>query len=286
MLCPTAHEHDREVSLLERVMHGTTDGGLLVLPRESSEELQMLLDHGYRFVVVDPRERIPAPHPRRFGRPLLRRRPGDEAPARAGPPPDRGHHGPERLDGDRGAATRLPRGARSGRGAPRPAARGRVELQRRGGLEAASHLLGLAEPPTAIFAFNDQLAIGAMQAARARGLSVPEDLSVVGFDDTAEAALVTPALTTVRQPLAEMGRIAVSLLTACSKTSNSKHSTSSSQPSSSSADRRRPRGSDRRPPAFLCSNGRRASPERCGSSTLTPPRPRSGLRGSTSATET
>ena len=47
----------------------------------------------------------------------------------------------------------------------------------------------------------------------ARGLRVPEDLSIVGFDDTAEAELVTPALTTVRQPLAEMGRMGVSLLT-------------------------------------------------------------------------
>ena len=52
-----------------------------------------------------------------------------------------------------------------------------------------------------------------MQAAFARGLRVPEDLSIVGFDDTAEAEIVTPALTTVRQPLAEMGRMGVSLLT-------------------------------------------------------------------------
>jgi hypothetical protein len=53
------------------------------------------------------------------------------------------------------------------------------------------------------------LAIGALQAARMRGINVPEQLSVVGFDDTEEASLVTPALTTVRQPLAEMGRMAV-----------------------------------------------------------------------------
>ena len=56
------------------------------------------------------------------------------------------------------------------------------------------------------------MAIGAQQTARARGVRVPEELSVVGFDDLEEAALVTPALTTIRQPLAEMGRIAVSLL--------------------------------------------------------------------------
>jgi LacI family transcriptional regulator len=51
-----------------------------------------------------------------------------------------------------------------------------------------------------------------MSAARARGLSIPDDLSVVGFDDSELAEIVTPGLTTVRQPLAEMGRMAVSLL--------------------------------------------------------------------------
>src|SRR3954470_19717885 len=64
VLCPTQHEHAREVTLLERMMHGTTDGGLLILPQESSDELESLLLHGYRFVVVDPllplNERIPA----------------------------------------------------------------------------------------------------------------------------------------------------------------------------------------------------------------------------------
>jgi len=80
------------------------------------------------------------------------------------------------------------------------------------GRAAAEQLLDLAEPPTAIFAFNDNIAIGAIQAARARGVHVPEDLSVVGFDDVEPATIVTPALTTVRQPLAEMGRTGVSLL--------------------------------------------------------------------------
>src|SRR5204863_8811197 len=50
VLCPTQHEHDREVSLLERVVDGVTDGALLVLPEESNEELRALRGHGYRFV--------------------------------------------------------------------------------------------------------------------------------------------------------------------------------------------------------------------------------------------
>src|SRR5262249_61995026 len=67
-------------------------------------------------------------------------------------------------------------------------------------------------PPTAIFGFNDNVAIGARHAAHKRGLSVPEDLSVVGFDDTAPATIVLPQLTSIRQPLAEMGRMGASLL--------------------------------------------------------------------------
>jgi LacI family transcriptional regulator len=80
------------------------------------------------------------------------------------------------------------------------------------GEEAAGVLLDLPERPTAIFGFNDNVAIGVLRAAAEHGLAVPDDLSVVGFDDSEQAGLVTPALTTVRQPLAEMGRMAVSLL--------------------------------------------------------------------------
>ena len=80
------------------------------------------------------------------------------------------------------------------------------------GTEAAEQLLALPDPPTAIFGFNDNVAIGALHAARKRGLSVPDDLSVVGFDDTAPAVIVSPQLTSVRQPLAEMGRMGASLL--------------------------------------------------------------------------
>src|SRR3954467_12149852 len=95
---------------------------------------------------------------------------------------------------------------------PDPALEAASDFEINGGVRAAGELLDLADPPTAIFAFNDNMAIGAIQAARARGLTVPDDLSVVGFDDLEEAEIVTPALTTIRQPLAEMGRIAVSLL--------------------------------------------------------------------------
>ncbi|MDG4831202.1 LacI family DNA-binding transcriptional regulator [Solwaraspora sp. WMMD1047] len=76
------------------------------------------------------------------------------------------------------------------------------------GFSGAATLLDLPEPPTAIFASSDQMAFGAYEAVRRRGLRVPDDVSVVGFDDLPEARWASPPLTTVRQPLAEMGLLA------------------------------------------------------------------------------
>jgi LacI family transcriptional regulator len=81
-----------------------------------------------------------------------------------------------------------------------------------GGFIRGGELLGLASPPTAIFAGSDQQAFGVYEAARQRGLRIPQDLSVVGFDDLPVARWVSPPLTTVRQPLAEMGRAAAQML--------------------------------------------------------------------------
>jgi LacI family transcriptional regulator len=80
------------------------------------------------------------------------------------------------------------------------------------GRRAAGELLDLEHRPTALVGFNDKTAVGALAAAAERGLRVPEDLSVSGFDDIDLAQATSPKLTTVRQPLAEMGRMAVSLL--------------------------------------------------------------------------
>lgn len=82
----------------------------------------------------------------------------------------------------------------------------------RAGYEHAMALFALALPPTAIFAGNDLSALGVLRAAREAGLSVPEDISVVGFDDIPLSAWSTPSLTTVRQPLMEMAAVAVQTL--------------------------------------------------------------------------
>jgi len=72
------------------------------------------------------------------------------------------------------------------------------------GLEAGRRLLEANSPPTAVFASNDVMAAGVLHAARERGVDVPRELSIVGFDDTAIAAHIWPPLTTVRWPIAEM----------------------------------------------------------------------------------
>lgn len=212
VLSPTGHEHDREVSLIERLMHGLTDGALIVNPEESSAELERLVDGGYHFVVVDPimplAERIPsvsaahASGAHQAMRHLL----------------ELGHRRIAAITGPSGwvASEDRRRGYHSALASagilPDPALEVEGNFEIPGGRSAAQRLLGLAEPPTAIFAFNDNLAIGAIQAARERGLRVPEDLSIVGFDDVEHATIVSPNLTTIRQPLAEMGRTAVNLL--------------------------------------------------------------------------
>jgi len=80
------------------------------------------------------------------------------------------------------------------------------------GYKATKKLLAAAEPFSALFAFNDISAMGAIRALRESGLHVPEDISVVGFDDIQSAAYQNPGLTTVRQPLREMGRTAAEIL--------------------------------------------------------------------------
>lgn len=212
MLTPTLHQHEREVSLLAGLLPAAVDGALLILPDESSGELEALLDQGYRYVVVDPRT------------PLAGRIPSVSAAHAAGADQamqhllSLGHRRIAAVTGPAGweATEDRRRGyyaALAAAGIPLdPELEVEGDFEIAGGVTAAQRLFDLRDPPTAVFAFNDLLAVGVIQAARAHGLRVPEDLSVVGFDDLEFATIVTPALTTVRQPLAEMGRTAVSML--------------------------------------------------------------------------
>ena len=82
------------------------------------------------------------------------------------------------------------------------------------GHAAVLALLARTPAPTAIFCFSDQMALGALAACRDRGIRVPDDLSIVGFDDLASSRYLTPALTTIRQPMRDIGACAVNLLLA------------------------------------------------------------------------
>ena len=212
LVCPTRQEHDREVSVLKRLMRSEMVGALLLLPEESPDELRRLRDDGLAFVVVDPLHDVGQDIPavsadnsagayqatahllrlghRRIG--VITGR-GDGTATRA------------RLQGHYAAL------AEAGV-MPDPMLEVEADFLVQGGAAGAARLLGLATPPTAIFAFNDCMAIGALHTARSRGLRLPDDLSVVGFDDTPEAEAAYPALTTVHQPLRELGRMAVGQL--------------------------------------------------------------------------
>ncbi len=80
------------------------------------------------------------------------------------------------------------------------------------GMQAAERLMQSSNPPTAIFASNDDMAAGAITTLHRLGLRVPEDVSVVGFDDTATASAIWPPLTTIRQPIREMANAAIQTL--------------------------------------------------------------------------
>ena len=212
VLCPTLHQHEREVTLLDRLMHGTTDGAVLMLPEESNAELRALQETGYPFVVVDPRVQLDQGIPAVSASNASGARAGVEHLLSLGHRRIGAILGPrdwmattERLNGYRSALA-----AAGVLAAPDLVVESDFSIE--SGEAAAASLLDLPERPTAIFGFNDNVAIGVLRAAEARGLTVPDDLSVLGFDDSEQSGLVTPALTTVRQPLAEMGRMAVSLL--------------------------------------------------------------------------
>ena len=212
VLGPTRHSHERETSLLERLIGGDADGAVLVLPEESAAELRALREQGFPFVVVDPRTEVSD------GIPVVRAAHSSGATQATGHLLSLGHRRIGVIAGPEGwvATQERLRGyhaALAGVGVlPDESLVRYSNFRIDGGRAEAAALLDLPDPPTAVFAFNDSMAIGVMQEAAARGLSVPGDCSVVGFDDTVEASVVVPALTTVRQPLAELGRTAVSVL--------------------------------------------------------------------------
>jgi LacI family transcriptional regulator, repressor for deo operon, udp, cdd, tsx, nupC, and nupG len=104
--------------------------------------------------------------------------------------------------------------ARAGQAVEPALVRTAVSLDYEAGAQAAGGLLALQEPPSAVFAVSDTLAVGAIKALRRAGRRVPDDVAVIGFDDLPLSAVFEPALTTVSQPMRDLGARAVEILLA------------------------------------------------------------------------
>lgn len=211
MLYTTHRRQAQENAYVAALTHGMTDGMLIVLPRHPEGYLKTLRQKKFPYVLIDHQgidERGPAVgatnraggyDAARYLLALGHRRIGFITGS-----PDLGCSR-ERLDGYRAALldhgvvvdeTLILEG----------------NFQQPRGYAAASELMDLQNPPTAIIASNDVMAFGVMEAARERGKKIPDDMSIIGFDDIPQAAQVHPPLTTVRQPLEEMGRRAAQML--------------------------------------------------------------------------
>jgi LacI family transcriptional regulator len=206
ILLATTHDRQgKEAQYIARLSHGMVDGLLVILPRGLPDWVEQLRADAFPFVLIDYDDEAP-------GCDMV------NAANRAGTRAAIGHLvelGHRRI----GLITGTPsvgstherivgwRETLTAAGIPVP-----EDLIIEGdfleprGRAAAGELLARPDPPTAIFASSDAAAFGVIRAARERGLRVPEDLSVVGFDDVPEAE--DHVLTTVRQPLQEMGRAA------------------------------------------------------------------------------
>ncbi|GAA4844772.1 LacI family DNA-binding transcriptional regulator [Luteimicrobium xylanilyticum] len=190
-------------------------GAVLVLPPEPVRTLEALRAGGFPFVVVDPMTALPADVPTVSAAHLTSARAltshlldlGHRRIGVVGGPPE-WLASRSRLAGHASALADVGL-------LPDPTLRRSVRPTADEGYAAACDLLdapGPGGPPTAVVAFNDKVASGVLRAAAERGLRVPGDLSVTGFDDLDLARSTVPPLTTAHQPLEEMGRMAVSLL--------------------------------------------------------------------------
>lgn len=211
-LSVTYQTYDLEQQWLDRVLSASTDGVILLLARGQSHQLDELRRRDIPFVVVDHRGELGIDVPSVGATNWLGGRTATEYLLSL-------KH--RRIGLISGAATlRCSLDRIAGYRAALESAGITIdpELIRPGnhdqatGYEQTCALLDLPDPPTAIFAGCDVQAMGVYSALRARGIRIPEQMSVIGFDDVQLSALVTPTLTTIHQPLAEMGRTATSML--------------------------------------------------------------------------
>lgn len=198
--------------MLERIMSSKLTSGLLaVLPGSAMDRVTALHEQGFPVVVIDDQglptsapwvgvdNRTGGYHATKHLIALGHRRIGHIK------GPDTHRCAFDRYDGYLDAL-------REAGLTPDPALIAQGNFEFPSGAVAAAHILEQEHPPTAIFAGNDLMAYGVVEYAGRQGLRIPEDLALVGFDDTVPSAYMRPALTTVRQPFYEMGRQGMELL--------------------------------------------------------------------------
>jgi LacI family transcriptional regulator len=212
VLASTHGQRARERQWVRRLAAGALDGAVLILADQTSEQLRELRRHRVPFVVVDrlgelgPEDLSVSATNWAGGRAATAYLLGlghRRIAALLGPPAFPCTR--DRLAGYRAAldAADVPID---------PTLIRHGDWHFAGGYAEMRALLALPAPPTAVFVGSDEQCLGVYRALHAHGLAVPAAMSVVGFDDMPYAELLTPALTTVRQPLREMGRVATTML--------------------------------------------------------------------------
>ena len=211
MLYTTHRRKIRESTYVATLTQGLADGLLLVLPREPGAYIETLRRRGFPYVLID-HQGIDETGPS-VG--ATNRRGGYDATRYL---IELGHRRIGFITGSLDLGCSIDRmagyhAALTEFGLPTdPGLIREGDFMQPAGYTGARELLALPHRPTAIFASNDVSAFGVMEAARDCGLRIPEDISIVGFDDIPQASHVNPPLTTVRQPLEQMGRVATRML--------------------------------------------------------------------------
>jgi LacI family transcriptional regulator len=201
----------KEASYVANMVQGMVDGLLLVLPRNIADYTDTLTRQNFPFVVIDHQGS------------------GDPCPSVGATNWQGGYNATEYLikqghkrigfitgSMDLGCSQDRLKGYRSALRTHHipemPELVYEGDFNQPDGYAGASAFLELPIPPTAIFASNDVMAMGVMDAVRNRNLRIPDDISVVGFDNIPQSAMINPSLTTVQQPLEQMGRVATQML--------------------------------------------------------------------------
>jgi LacI family transcriptional regulator len=212
MLATTHQRRQKESAYVTRLAHGLVDGLLIVLPRSLDAYLKDLQTLQVPYVLIDYAATNTPQHHAVTATNLQGMQDGVEHLLGLGH--RRIGFVTGRLETD-SARMRLAgyKAALESHGIPiDPTLIGEGDFLEGSGYTCGQHLLDLDPPPTAIVASSDTSAFGVIRAITERGLRVPDDISVIGFDDLPEAGYMYPPLTTVRQPIREMGRVATRLL--------------------------------------------------------------------------